>query len=650
MAEMIPDSLLSAAPRGEKFLFNAFRNALPDNFIAWHEPSATTSKPDFVILSDTHGLLVVEAKGWSKSMIKEADSNQVLVEWPTSGDRPTRQQVHSHPLKQAESYKYALMDKLKDEPILLNNQQGINFGKLCFPIGRCAVMTGMTRDEVEQEDLLGPNLAPVFLQESILFSDEIDAWADLSDRDVIVRFWDLFDSRAKFKFPPLTDDQIQTVRAILNPSTTVKRVPATPQSWNLPTPIPQDATVVKTLDLQQERAAKQLGNGHRILSGVAGSGKTLILTSRAKWMLEENPDQRVLITCFNVTLAAYIRSVVHGGKNIPLRLCSPGVEVRHFHGWARALCGALPRYEGRDDSEGDEVDEEIARLVMEQLEERPELRYDAILVDEAHIMHSAWFNALRTALKDPEEGSLLIVNDASQKLRKRKRFSWASVGINARGRTRIYKKNYRNTKQVLGFAWNVLSTLVASEPEPEEAFPLVIPDQSDREGPKPRLVLAKAVSSVELLALDACKRELAGGVAAKDIAFIYRYGGGGYASRLQGLLTQSETRLGGEKLYWVTKDMNARSNYGVNQPGVRLITTQSVLGLEFKSVYLLWLEDFDRALDSDDPEQQLRDLRELYVAMTRAQDQLTLICSSTSRLGGHLARERDSLGLEVIHA
>jgi hypothetical protein len=27
-----------------------------------------------------------------------------------------------------------------------------------------------------------------------------------------------------------------------------------------------------------------------------------------------------------------------------------------------------------------------------------------------------------------------------------------------------------------------------------------------------------------------------------------------------------------------------------------------------------------------------------------------LICSSTSRLGGHLARERDSLGLEVIHA
>ena len=40
MAEMIPDSIPSTAPRGEKLLFNAFRDSLPDNFIVWHEPSA----------------------------------------------------------------------------------------------------------------------------------------------------------------------------------------------------------------------------------------------------------------------------------------------------------------------------------------------------------------------------------------------------------------------------------------------------------------------------------------------------------------------------------------------------------------------------------------------------------------------------------
>jgi superfamily I DNA/RNA helicase len=155
---------------------------------------------------------------------------------------------------------------------------------------------------------------------------------------------------------------------------------------------------------------------------------------------------------------------------------------------------------------------------------------------------------------------------------------------------------------------------------------------------------------VEQLALAACKQEITSGQDAKSIALIYRYGGGQFSDRLQRLLGQSAGQLNGKELYWVTRDATTRSSYGINQPGIRLITTQSALGLEFKSVYLLWLEDFDRALDTASPEQQLCDLRELYVAMTRAQDQLTLICSSTSRLGAHLAKEKQTLGLEVIHA
>ena len=138
-----------------------------------------------------------------------------------------------------------------------------------------------------------------------------------------------------------------------------------------------------------------------------------------------------------------------------------------------------PLWRRRDD---DEVDESLAELVLERLEAQEEIRYDAILVDEAHILHPAWFKALKAALKDPDNGSLLIVNDASQKLRRRKRFSWASVGISARGRTRIYKKNYRNTKETLGFAWKVLTTLAESEPEAEEAFPVVIPSSRSEQG------------------------------------------------------------------------------------------------------------------------------------------------------------------------
>jgi|694.fasta_scaffold119510_6 hypothetical protein len=602
MAEMIPDSIPKDASRGEKGLFAAFRDVLPDDFIVWHEPNATTSRPDFVILSATHGVLVVETKGWSKGMIKQADSKSVLIEWPSTNESPSRQQISDHPLEQAERYKYALMDKLKQESILLNSDPG-HFGKLSFPLGRCAVMTGMRRKEIEQSDLLGPDLSAVFTDESILFAEDIEEWRDLTDREVTRQFWDLFDSRAKFRFPPLTEDQIQTIRAVLNPSTQIRRVPATPASWNSPAPMPADATIIKTLDLQQEKAAKQMGEGHRVLSGVAGSGKTLILTARARWLAENNPDLRILITCYNVTLAAYIRSVVKDSSPNNSSDNSGSIEALHFHGWAKKISGSLPRY-GENLSD-DEVDDAISDKVLAALEANPALRYDAVLVDEAHIMHPSWFRALKAALRDPEEGSLLIVNDASQKLRRRKRFSWASVGVRAQGRTRKLQKNYRNTKQVLTSAWQVLSRLADAEPDSDETFPVVTPEASERSGPPPRLIITQQPQEIASLALTACTKELKQGQAAKDIALLYRFGTGRSAHRIRSLQQLAPSTLDGAELYWVTQDQATKQNYGAQNPGIRLLTTQSALGLEFKSVYLLWAEDFDRALQDSDSEKQL---------------------------------------------
>jgi len=648
MAEMIPDSVRKDASRGEKGLFAAFRDILPDDFIVWHEPNATTSRPDFVILSATLGLLVVEAKGWSKEMIKQADLKSVLIEWPAALGSPARQQISDHPLEQAERYKYALMDKLKNESILLNNDPN-HLGKLSFPLGRCAVMTGMQRQEILQADLLGPELSAVFNDESIAFVDDIERWKDLSDREMTRQFWDLFDKRAKFRFPALTDDQIQTIRAVLNPSTKVKRIAASTKSWNLPTPMPLDATIIRTLDLAQEKAAKQMGDGHRILSGVAGSGKTLILTARAKWLAENEPESKILITCFNVTLAAYIRSVVAQQDNMGQVASGNGrIEARHFHDWARSISGSLPRY--GDKLSDEEVDELIADKVIQALQANPSLRYDAILVDEAHILHPSWFKALREALADPDNGTMLIVNDASQKLKRRKRFSWSSVGIKAQGRSRKLAKNYRNTKEVLSTAWQILSQLSNQDQDADETFPVVTPEVSERSGTLPKLVLVKQTDQLASMALESAQADLKNGLADKDIAFLYRYGTGKSAHRIESLQRLAPSILGRVPLNWVTRNQVSKQNYGIDQPGVRLLTTQSALGLEFKSVYLLWAEDFDNTLQSPDPEVQLQHLRELYVALTRAQDQLTILGAARSPLVVRLAASADELGLDVIHA
>ena len=40
--------------------------------------------------------------------------------------------------------------------------------------------------------------------------------------------------------------------------------------------------ILTVMDIEQERLAKNFGEGHRLLRGVAGSGKTLTLVCRAR--------------------------------------------------------------------------------------------------------------------------------------------------------------------------------------------------------------------------------------------------------------------------------------------------------------------------------------------------------------------------------
>ena len=88
---------------------------------------------------------------------------------------------------------------------------------------------------------------------------------------------------------------------------------------------------MRVLDLQQEQLARSLGDGHRVIHGVAGSGKTIILGYRAEYLAKAcTPSSKpILILCFNEPLGVKLHSVMQakglGGK----------VHVRHFHKWCR---------------------------------------------------------------------------------------------------------------------------------------------------------------------------------------------------------------------------------------------------------------------------------------------------------------------------
>ena len=44
--------------------------------------------------------------------------------------------------------------------------------------------------------------------------------------------------------------------------------------------------IVRVMGLQQEQLARSMGEGHRVIHGVAGSGKTMILGYRAQYLAQ----------------------------------------------------------------------------------------------------------------------------------------------------------------------------------------------------------------------------------------------------------------------------------------------------------------------------------------------------------------------------
>jgi superfamily I DNA/RNA helicase len=110
----------------------------------------------------------------------------------------------------------------------------------------------------------------------------------------------------------------------------------------------------------------------------------------------------------------------------------------------------------------------------------------AILIDEAHDFEPDWFRCATSLLRDGPEGDLLIAADGAQSLYGRDRtFTWKSVGVQASGRSRRLTHNYRNTKQILEFAWQVAQSMVPENSETETLVRLV-PTRVLRRGPVPQ--------------------------------------------------------------------------------------------------------------------------------------------------------------------
>jgi len=274
----------------------------------------------------------------------------------------------------------------------------------------------------------------------------------------------------------------------------------------------------------------------------------------------------------------------------------------------------------------------MVRVVERALETGfvPGGQYTALLVDEAHDFDDAWLR-MAVRLVNPVTNSLLVLYDDAQSIyqKKRRKFNFASVGIEARGRTSVLKMNYRNTAEVLALAVHCAQSLLqgAGESRDDDEIPLVQPATAGRRGAMPVLMEAKTEREEAELIAERIAQAHAAGLPLEDVAVL---------CRAKYLMKPIEQALARRRLAVQSMASEAFRRFDWQRPSVKLVTLHSAKGLEFPLVFVAGLQ----ALPMRD--ETLEDAaRLLYVAMTRATHELVLSTHGTSPI---VERVRASLG------
>ena len=598
MATLIP-ALCTCSSRmtpGERRVAARLEDKLEDDYLCWYDVSIgnRTQHPDFVVFHPSRGLLVLEVKDWRLDTIERIDKQGAAI---VTGQGVKQVQ---NPLEQARQYMFAVTNKLERDPLLVWPSGSLK-GRPFFPYGHGVVLTNITRKQFDRTDM--GEVLPAHL---VICQDEMTEGVDAEGFQQ--RLWAMFPIKFKMK---LSLPQIDRIRWHMFPDV---RIPAQPD----PVDEPGQKTVelpdvLRVMDLQQEQLARSLGDGHRVIHGVAGSGKTLILGYRAEH-LARSCERPILVVCYNKTLATKLASVMEE-KGLQDK-----VHVSTFHAWCVRQLDAYhvgkPVNDGNANAFFEACVERVIRSVDQQL--IPAAQYDAVLIDEGHDFKPEWFKLI-VQMVHPDANSLLVLYDDAQSIyggQKKSRFAFSSVGIQARGRTTILKLNYRNTAEILAVARAFADDLLSPADAEEDQAPTVLPMSAGRRGPKPLLVTLPTLRDEAAFLADRLGEAHRTGMAWRDMAVIYRRYGIG--QKLVDALARK-----GIPFQW---QQDKKHSYSPSHYSIKLITMHSSKGLEFP---LVCIPGIGSALNDDELEDEAR---LLYVAMTRATDELLMTHSDTSPL------------------
>ena len=611
MAKLIPalTTCLSKMQAGEKRFARRLEQLLEDDYLCWYEvPVGKRQRyTDFVILHPARGLLLLEVKDWKIDTVVNLDPNSITI------NTPNGQKTTPNPLRQARECTYALINELHKDPQLIN-QTGEHKGKLVFPWGFGVVLSNITRKQFNDS-----GFSCVIKSHLVICKDEI---TERAEPEVFQKqLWDMFN----YQFSrSLSLPQIDRIRWHLYPEVRIKSGIQTDlfasisgsKSSNTQKAIPE---IIKVMDMQQEQLARSIGNGHRVIHGVAGSGKTLILGYRSLY-LAQTLDKPILVLCYNITLAAHLRQMMIDNG------VEDKVNVYHFHDW----CGEQLRlyHIDKPNERGVKYVDKLVETVINATESGhiPKGQYGAIMIDEGHDFQPEWLKLI-SSMVNPETDSLLLLYDDAQSLYNKNKldFSLSSVGIQARGRTTILRVNYRNTDEIINFAYRFADKYFKTKESDDDHIPLIRPKTAGRKGKAPSVGLYSNF-----------KEEI------KRIIFVFKYLHKSQGYAWSDMCVTYPTKKLGEKIQlafinegipnqWL-KSSQHKKKYDSSADSVTIVTMHSSKGLEFPIVAVSCA-----GIPSNKNAKQADEAKLLYVAMTRSTEKLLVTSHEDSELFDELS-------------
>ena len=598
MAIIVPNLRLGHAKvtSGERRFALRLEHLLEDDYWCFYDIPVGKRRryPDFIVLHPRRGLLFLEVKDWRLRSIKSIDHQKVEL-LTASG-----LQAKVNPIEQARQGAYQTVDMLRCDPEL-RQKQGRFKGNLICPYGYGVVLTNVSRKQIQAAvpDDVADRVLPGHLlicQDEMLEDTDPEAFQE--------RLWGMFN----YQFDrALTLPEVDRIRWHLYPEIRIDNLELFPQDVPDAVSVPD---IVKVMDIEQEQLARGLGEGHRVIHGVAGSGKTLILGCRSE-VLAALLNKPILVLCFNITLAAKLRS------HMSSKGTTDKVHVYHFHDW----CGEQLRTYHVDVVEGDkpywerQVDSVIAGVEKGQI---PREQYGALLIDEGHDFEEDWLR-LVIRMIDRNTNSLLLLYDDAQSIYRRNGlgFSLSSVGVQARGRTKILRLNYRNTREILAFAYEFAKDYLQEKNSDDDHVPLIKPETAGVAGPTPIFRQLDSFEEEASFAANCVARWHDDGVAWRDVAIIYD-------AHWMGDVVARKFRQ--RDIPFQLLDTSARKKrYNPQGDHVVILTQQSSKGLEFPRVIVVGLGKL-----KTEPENVVEESRQLYVAMTRARECLLVTASEAN--------------------